>query len=45
MTDTEKTINAGVFKLSKDSKYLDARARIKRRRAELEKLHKQEYGL
>ena len=31
--------------ISKDSKYLDARARIKRRRVELKKLQQQEYGL
>jgi len=33
------------FKLSGDSKFLDARARINRRRAELRKLQQQEYGL
>lgn len=32
------------FELSKDSKYLDARARIKKRREELKKLQQQEYG-
>jgi curli biogenesis system outer membrane secretion channel CsgG len=33
------------FKLSGDSKFLDARARINRRREELKKLQQQEYGL
>ena len=32
------------FELSKDSKYLDARSRINKRRKDLEKLQQQEHG-
>ena len=44
LDDADKYYQAA-YKISKDSKYLDARARIKRRRVELKKLQQQEYGL
>jgi len=44
LDDAENYYQAA-FKLSKDSKYLDARARINRRREELKKLQQQEYGI
>jgi len=44
LDDADKYYQAA-FKLSKDSKYLDARARINRRKEELKKLQQQEYGL
>jgi curli biogenesis system outer membrane secretion channel CsgG len=44
LDDAENYYQAA-YKLSKDSKYLDARARINRRREELKKLQQQEYGI